>query len=270
MNGIRSAMWSDIIAIRQQRPIILNITNFVAMDLTANALLAMGASPMMAHAAEEIVELTALSSALVVNIGTIDSSWHSSMQLAMDSAAKFKKPCIFDPVGAGATRYRKNITREFLERYEIQCLRGNASEIFACYNDQESTGGIDNTASSDIVVEILKQSLLYENRVTVISGAIDYIFGFKRSARIYNGHKIMTEVTAMGCAATAIIGAFLAVNSDFFAATVHAMTLMGICGELAHAKSFGPGSFRTNFLDNLSAIAEKDLVNTKVDSDEGV
>lgn len=261
MNPSVDTLWQDLICIRETTPLIHNITNYVVMNNTANALLALGASPVMAHALNEVEEMVNLAAALVINIGTLNDDWIAAMEKAMLSAKQLNKPIIFDPVGAGATTYRTCTTKKLLNIATPTVIRGNASEIAAIANQSITTKGVDSTQDSQTVVTVA-QSLanLYQCTV-VISGIADFIVSQERIYQIENGHLLMSKVTGMGCTATALIGAFQAVNSDPTIAATHAMAVMGIAGEIAAEKSTGPGSLQLNFLDALYNLKAEDMAN---------
>jgi hydroxyethylthiazole kinase len=251
-------LWHDIERIRDAAPLVHNITNFVAMNTTANGLLALGASPVMAHAAEEVVDLAAAAAALVVNIGTLSPEWVESMRLAMRSAARAGRPIVFDPVGAGATAYRTESCRRLMEETPPSIVRGNASEVRALAGASSATKGVDSADASETALESAR-SLAGRCPCVVVSGAVDLVVSAGRVTRISNGHPMMPRITGLGCTATALIGAFAAVNPSLPDAAAHAMALMGIAGELAAAKSPGPGTFPVKFLDALYGITEADI-----------
>ncbi|GAB3892393.1 hydroxyethylthiazole kinase [Spirosoma agri] len=248
------AIWTDVEHIRVQAPLIHNITNFVVMNNTANALLALGASPAMVHAPEEVEEFVAISSALVVNIGTLDSTFVAGMKLAMQRAKALGKPVVFDPVGVGATTFRNQVSQELLTLAAPDVIRGNASEIMALAGLNAQTKGVDSLFGSDAAIDAAKRLSSVWSCVVVVSGAVDYIIQGERVAAIANGHPLMAKVTGMGCTATALTGAFAAVNTDYFQAATHAMAVMGIAGELAAEQKSAPGSLQVNFLDALHEL----------------
>jgi hydroxyethylthiazole kinase len=250
------SVWKDVAKIRETAPLVHNITNYVVMNTTANALLALGASPVMAHAEEEVEDMVGIAGALVVNIGTLSGPWVRSMRRAMEKARERGVPIVFDPVGAGATPFRTRVVRELLAAAPPAVIRGNASEINACVSQDAVTKGVDSTVSSDSAV--LSASALGAacGSVVCVSGEVDYIVLGDRVGKIRNGHPMMPKVTGLGCTATALIGAFAAVNPSFFFAAAHAMAVMGIAGELAAEASEGPGSFQTHFLDALYNLTE--------------
>lgn len=252
------SVWQDVEKIRKTAPLVHNITNYVVMNTTANALLALGASPVMAHAEEEAEDMTGIAGALVVNIGTLSGPWVRSMEKAMAGARRRGIPVIFDPVGAGATPYRTRTARGLISAFPPVVVRGNASEINACVSEGALTKGVDSTVSSDSAVRSASALAAVSGAVVCMSGAVDYIVQGDRQAKIRNGHPLMPKVTGLGCTATALIGAFSAVNPSPFFAAAHAMAVMGIAGELAARDASGPGSFQMRFLDALYNLSEAD------------
>lgn len=251
-----SSIWQSVLAIRKKAPVVHSITNYVVMNNTANALLAVGASPVMAHAEEEMEEMVGISSALVINIGTLSEVWVRSMFKAAEAARKKGIPIVLDPVGAGATSYRTQTARDFIRAFPPSIIRGNASEIMALLDPGSKTKGVDSSASSDDAVEIGRQLHGQSGSVVCISGETDYTIGESGVIMTKNGHPMMTRVTGLGCTASALCGAFAAVNPDYCLAAAEAMAVMGIAGELAVARSQGPGSLQVHFIDalyNLSA-----------------
>jgi hydroxyethylthiazole kinase len=245
--------------VRRQGPLVHNITNYVVMNLTANALLAVGASPVMAHAPEEVEDMVNIASALVINIGTLSGPWVKSMLKAALQAEKKGIPIIYDPVGAGATPYRTRTIRELIQAVAPTIVRGNASEIMAIADDKAKTKGVDSAAATDTAMDSARSLNNQHKCVVCVSGKTDYIVGKKILAMIKNGHALMPKVTGLGCTASALCGAFAAVNPDYFAATTAAMAVMGIAGEIAAEKAQGPASFQMHFLDVLFTISSEDI-----------
>lgn len=241
----------DLSLVREKSPLIHNITNYVVMNNTANALLSIGASPVMAHSVDEVAEMAGIASALVLNIGTLDAEWVRAMLIAGKTAQEKKIPVIFDPVGAGATSYRTKMCQQILEECKPSIIRGNASEIMALVNSDVRTKGVDSTNSSDLALDSAKVLAAETGAVVVISGQTDYITDGKTTETVSNGNTLMARVTGMGCTATAIVAAFAAVNRDMLQAATHGMAVMGISGEMAAAQSQGNGSMQVHFLDEL-------------------
>ncbi len=253
-------IWASVCAIRERAPLIHNITNYVVMNNTANALLALGASPVMAHAENEVKEMVNIASALVINIGTLSDSWIRSIFKASTQARKRDIPIVLDPVGAGATTYRTQMARELIEAVPPTIIRGNASEIMAIIGEEGKTRGVDSTAASNQALEAAQALQQACGSVVCISGETDYIVSGAGIVEIMNGHPAMTRVTGLGCTATALCGAFASVNADFMEATAQAMAVMGIAGELGMEKAAGPGTLQVYFLDALYNLSEADIL----------
>jgi hydroxyethylthiazole kinase len=254
-----SRIWTSVAEIRNNSPVIHNITNYVVMNNTANALLSLGASPVMAHAEEEVEDMVKIAGALVINIGTLSPHWIRGMLRAAYEAREQEIPIILDPVGAGATRYRTSTARELLQEVPPAIIRGNASEIMALLDEDIRTKGVDSTAASDSAVDVARQLNRIYGSVVCISGATDYIIDGDDITKIRNGHPLMTRVTGMGCIATALCGAFAAVNHGYAEAAAQAMAVMGIAGEIAAESASGPGSLQVAFNDILYQLSEEDI-----------
>lgn len=250
---------ADLQALRDKTPLVHNITNFVVMNNTANALLAIGASPVMAHAVEEVADMVAIASALVINIGTLNSQWVDGMIKAGMAATEKGIPVVLDPVGLGATPYRNEVTAKIIKKCKPTLIRGNASEIMALAKENVTTKGVDSTVSSNAALEAAKSLANETKAVVVISGTEDFITDGNQVISIKNGSLLMPKVTGMGCTATAILGAFAAVNKNTLFAAAHGMAVMGICGEIATKKSDGPGSLQMHFIDTLYNLTAKDI-----------
>ncbi len=256
---IADDIWADVESIRAQAPLVHNITNYVVMNTTANALLAIGASPVMAHAKEEVEEMTGLAAALVINIGTLSAHWIESMEKAMWAAAGRGIPVAFDPVGAGATRLRTETVHRLMAETPSAVIRGNASEIKALCGEEACTKGVDSTHQSEESIEQARSLSARYGSVVCVSGAVDLVVQGNAIIRIANGHPLMPRVTGLGCTATALAGAFAAVNRSALKATAHAMAVMGIAGEIAAEGAQGPGSFQVRFIDALYGLKESDI-----------
>ena len=258
-------LWRDVMRIRSEAPLIHNITNYVVMNSTANALLALGASPVMAHALEEMDEMVDLASALVINIGTLSPRWVSAMLKAGLRAKAKGAPVVFDPVGSGATSFRTATAMQILNEVKPDIVRGNASEILSLISSEKGTKGVDSTHQAEEIVDKARSLAVRCQCVVSISGATDVIISAGRTIRVFNGHSLMPRVTGLGCSATAITAAFAAVNREPLEAAVHGMALMGIVGELAGERSPGPGSFQVQFLDALHSVEEQDMHRLRVE-----
>lgn len=247
--------------VREKSPLVHNITNYVVMNTTANALLSIGASPVMAHAINEVEDMVGIASSLVINMGTLSEKWVEAMIVAGKKAKEIAIPFVFDPVGVGATAYRTKVAQQIIDECKPSVIRGNASEIMALYNSELKTKGVDSTILSCDALDSAKILAKSTNSIVVISGETDYITDGECVESIGNGNSIMTKVTGMGCTATAIVGAFTGVEENLFTAVLSATAIMGIAGEIAAEKSAGPGSMQVNFIDTLYRLNEKEISN---------
>lgn len=252
-------VWSDIQAIKKSSPLVHNITNYVAMESTANGLLAIGASPIMAHALEEVDDIVKIASSLVLNIGTLSPSWIQGMIKALKAANAKGIPVTLDPVGAGATSYRTETAYSILNQGTVKVIRGNASEIVSLSGSQTLTKGVDSLLNATDCQNQAKILASRNSSIVWMSGQTDVITDGQSSVFVHNGHPLMSKVTGMGCMATAITGAFLAINQNTLLGCTHAAILMGIAGEIAAEKCKGPGSFNTEFLDTLYSLSLNEI-----------
>ncbi|MFA0513895.1 hydroxyethylthiazole kinase [Vibrio breoganii] len=234
--------------LRDSKPLVVNVTNYVVMNNTANALLAIGASPIMAHSAQEMAEMMRFAGCLVINIGTLDSVWIPRMLFAVEQANINGKTVILDPVGCGASTLRTEVSRQIAEQADKLIIRGNASEIIALAGEQAQSKGVDALDSSDSAVNAAKFCVEQYGANVVISGASDYVVTAEATYKLDNGHEMMPYVTGMGCSHTAITGAFAAVGE---VTGLAATAILGVAGEIAAEKSAGPGSLQMNLLDTL-------------------
>jgi len=259
MSDSSQHVWDAILQIRSHAPLVHNITNYVVMNTTANALLAIGASPVMAHAEQEVEDMVSIASALVINIGTLNEEWTKSMFMAARQASQKSIPVVLDPVGAGATPYRTRTARQLLEAVSPSIIRANASETMALVDEETLTKGVDSTASSDHALAAARILSDQFGSVVCVSGEKDYIVAGSRMIVVGNGHPMMTRVTGLGCTASALCGAFAAVGSDLADSTSYTMAVMGIAGEIAAARAAGPGSMQIHFLDALYGLSFEDI-----------
>lgn len=253
--------WGALERLRATAPLVHCITNYVAMDVAANALLAIGASPAMVHAAEEVEEFVAISSALTVNIGTLSPPWVAAMERAADRAAALGIPWVLDPVGAGATAYRTAVARDLASRRPA-VVRGNASEILSLAGEVGDTRGVDSTRGTDEARPAAESLARALGCVVAVTGAVDYATDGRRTLAVGHGHPLMARVTALGCALTGVTGAFLAVEADPLHAATYALACFGVAGEAAARGADGPGTLRVRLLDalhNLDTLRDRAL-----------
>jgi hydroxyethylthiazole kinase len=245
--------------VRRRRPLIHHITNFVVMNTTANVTLAVGASPIMAHAHEEVEAMSSFSDALNLNIGTLTPRWVESMVMAGRVAGERGIPIILDPVGAGATTLRSEATARILEDIPVTAVRGNASEIMSLFGDKEEVKikGVDSLETVDAVRDGAHRLAGRLKKVIAVTGEIDFVTNGEKALEVHNGHPMFGRVTGTGCAATAVISCFAAVDDDPLVATAAALAYYGLAGEEAARLSQGPGSFQVALYDALYNLPEK-------------
>jgi hydroxyethylthiazole kinase len=259
MTTLNEKAAENLVAIRENKPLIHNITNYVVMNYTANALLSMGASPVMAHAPNEVEDMVAFAGALVLNIGTLTDDWISSMIKAGKKASELGTPIILDPVGSGATPLRTNSAKSIISQTKTWVIRGNASEILSLRDENSKTKGVDSIHSVEEAAEAAR-NLAEELQTTLaITGPVDLITDGTKVLRVSNGHPLMAYVTGTGCTATATIGAFLAVDSDPLSATATALAFFGLAGEIAAETASAPGTFMIRLLDALYNVTPEQL-----------
>lgn len=249
-------------ALRARAPLIHNITNLVVTNSTANALLAIGASPAMVEGTDEVAEFAAIADALVINLGTMSSPRAAAARLAAASAVAAGKPWVLDPVAVGAISYRTALARDLLA-LRPTIIRGNASEIMALAGMGGAGKGVDSRAAAEAAIAAA-QALARQTGATVaVSGAVDHIVTTTHHAQVLNGHPMMPRVTGLGCTATAICAACIAVEPDPLLAATHGMALIGIAGEMAAERARGPGSLQVQILDALYLL-DADVLEDKV------
>jgi len=254
-----ASIFKDVEKIRKNAPLVHNITNYVVMNTTANALLALGASPVMAHALPEVEEMAGIAGALVINIGTLSDAWIEAMFKAAKKAEIRQIPIVLDPVGVGATQYRTRTARHLIETSAPSIIRGNGSEIMALCQQGRKTKGVDSTNASDQAIDSAKALALEFGCVVCVTGETDYIVSQQDIIQVKNGYAMMPRVTGLGCTATALCGAFAAINPDYSRAAAHAMAVMGIAGEMAGENAKGPGTLQVNFIDSLYQMSEANI-----------
>lgn len=254
-----SRLWKDIQAIKASKPLVLSITNYVVTNNTANALLAIGASPIMSFAKEEVKELVDICDALVINMGTLNIEDIEVMSTAWFAANKKEIPVVFDPVGMGASSLRTNTALSFLSRHQPTIIRGNASEIMTLSGKFGESRGVDSTQSSESAVHGAKALSQVYGGIVCASGEDDIVSDGKAVYRVSGGHEMMPLVTGLGCTATAICAAFAAVNESPLAATINGMAAMSIAGAMAAEKSAGPGSLQLNLYDAFYSMTKEDV-----------
>ncbi|KAJ0966571.1 hypothetical protein J5N97_023488 [Dioscorea zingiberensis] len=251
--------WEFLSLVRARSPLVQCITNFVSMDLVANTLLAAGASPAMVHSIHEIEGFTPRCDALYVNVGTLSESWLPSMRAAASAAVGAGRPWVLDPVAVSASDFRMDACLG-LVALRPTVIRGNPSEILALssacrFSDSR---GVDSSHESMDAVGAAMSLAEASGATVAVSGAIDYVTDGKQVVGTHNGVAMMQKITATGCAVTALIAAFVAVDpSNTFEATLCALSIFGLAGELGMDLARGPASLRTNMIDSLYGLDEQ-------------
>lgn len=243
----------DLAAIRSNKPLVHSITNYVVMNETANAILCLGALPVMAHAIEEVAEMATMAGALVLNIGTLTPDLIDSMVLAGRAANAAGVPVVLDPVGAGATRLRTEACNRLLAEVDVAVVRGNAGEIAILSGGDGDVRGVESIGTYDVPHQA---AVLAERArcVVAVTGAVDHITDGHRALSVLNGHPLMATITGSGCMSTTMIASFAAVQPDALLASAEALAVFGIAGEHAAEKALGPGSFHVGLYDALAAL----------------
>jgi hydroxyethylthiazole kinase len=250
-----------LLKMRKENPLVHNITNVVVTNFTANGLLAIGASPVMAYAKEEVADMARIAGALVLNIGTLTKEEIEAMMIAGKAASEQGVPIIFDPVGAGATSYRTETSRAIVNELNIAILRGNAAEIANVIGVDWTIKGVDAGEGTGNVVELAQTASKKLKTVVVITGKDDVVTDGITTYVIHNGHPILTKVTGTGCLLSSVIGAFAAVEKDVLLASASALVTYGVTAELT-VKQIGeksPGSFQIEFLNKLAHVSSDDI-----------
>jgi hydroxyethylthiazole kinase len=246
---------ADLHALRERRPLVHQITNYVVMNETANATLALGALPVMAHAPEEVEEMVALAGALVLNIGTLSAHWVDAMLAAGKAANAAGIPVVLDPVGAGATRYRTETAKRILDEVDVAVLRGNAGEVATLVGVQAEVRGVESIGGGGEAGELALAAGKALGVVASVTGAVDHVSDGDRLLAVSNGHPLLASITGTGCMSTALTGCFLAVAADRpLEAAAEALVAFGVAGEDAARDAAGPGSFHVNLYDALAAL----------------
>lgn len=251
MNNIKD-LSLDLESVHKNNPLIHCITNYVAMNFTANSLLAIGASPLMSFCSEEMEEIVSKCDALCINIGCLDTQQTEAMKVAVEATLKYNKPWVLDPVGVGISNIRTKICNSLIDIKAPAVIRGNYSEIAFLTGAQKDIRSLENKFGNDKEMrEITSQLALRIGSVVVASGATDYISDGKDVDEIILGHPMMAKVTAMGCVSSAIISAFVAIDDNHFSAAHNTMTLVGDIGAKVAKTCSGNGTFVSQFIDNL-------------------
>jgi hydroxyethylthiazole kinase len=241
--------------LRERKPLVHQITNYVVMNETANATLALGALPVMAHAREEVEEMVRLAGALVINIGTLSPHWVEAMLIAGKGANANGVPVVLDPVGAGATTYRTETAKRILADVEVAVLRGNQGEVATLVGVAAEVRGVESIGAGGEPADLARAAGKNLGLIASVTGAVDHVSDGKRVLAVANGHALLATVSGTGCMSTAITGCFLAAKRDEpLEAAAEALAAFGVAGEDAAYSAKGPGSFHVNLYDALAAL----------------
>jgi len=249
---------SDLAAIRERKPLVHQITNYVVMNETANATLAIGALPVMAHAPQEVEEMASAASALVLNIGTLSDEWIEAMIAAGLAANAAGVPVVLDPVGAGATEYRTDTCRRLLDVLELAVVRGNSAEVATLAGRPAEIRGVEAIGANG-GPDLAREAARSLGCVVAVTGPVDHVSDGETVNSVANGHELMATVTGTGCMSTAITGCFLGVQPHALTAATGALVAFGVAGEDAAESAKGPGSFHVALYDALYALDPETL-----------
>jgi hydroxyethylthiazole kinase len=247
-------------ALRERKPLVHQITNYVVMNETANATLALGALPVMAHARQEVEEMVGLASALVINIGTLSEHWVEAMLLAGRAAGVREIPVVLDPVGAGATTYRTETAERILDEVGVTVLRGNPGEVATLVGAEAEVRGVESIASGLEPAELAREAARRLGVVASVTGAVDHVSDGERVLAVANGHPLLAAVSGTGCISSALTGCFVAAKPGVpLEAAAEALAALGVAAEDAAAGAEGPGTFHARLYDALAALNPETL-----------
>jgi hydroxyethylthiazole kinase len=246
--------------VRERRPLIHQITNYVVMNETANVTLAIGALPVMAHAVEEVEEMASVAGALVLNIGTLSSHWIDAMLLAGKAANRAGAPVVLDPVGVGATTLRTETARRILSEVDVAVVRGNAAEVASLAGIDAEIRGVEAINVEAGAATVARAAAGGLGVVASVTGPVDHVSDGERTLAIANGHPLLATITGSGCMASTVTGCFAAVREeDPLAGAAYALAAFGVAAEDAARDAQGPGTFHARLYDALYALTEESL-----------
>lgn len=254
MSNLPEAVFQVLEKVRATTPLVHHITNMVVMNDTANITLHIGASPVMAHAKEEVAEMVGLAQALVLNIGTLTPQLVDAMVIAGRKANELSVPVIFDPVGVGATSLRTQSAKRILDEVEVAVIRGNSAELSILAGHDAVVRGVDAVGTAAPASDVAQAVAVKFGAIAAVTGQRDYVSDGSTVIEISNGHPLMAALTGTGCMATSVVAGFVAVEENHLLATAAALTCYGVAGEIAAEKSAGPGSFKTALFDVMYGL----------------
>jgi len=254
-------IYGSLKKVREQKPVVHHLTNWVTIYDCANIVKVFGASPVMAHAPEEVADMAKIASALVLNIGTLTTEFIDAMKIAAKSANKKGIPVVLDVCGAGATKLRDDKCFELLGQVKVDIIKGNSSEVARISGIEVQTKGVDAAEVTANLKEVAKKLAGARDCAVVITGKEDIVSNGKVSYIVKNGHPMMTNIVGTGCMAASVIGAFAAVEKDLVKAAVAGLVCYEISAEIAAKKSRGPGSFKEKLFDAAYHLDETTIGN---------
>lgn len=248
--------------VREQSPLVHNMTNVVVTNFVANGLLALGASPVMAYAKEEVAEMVSIANSLVLNIGTLREPEVEAMIIAGQAANEKGVPVVLDPVGAGATPYRTNTVKRLLSEVNISLLRGNAAEVANVIGEEWQTRGVDSGTGEGNITDLARMAAQKLHMTVVVTGKDDVVSNGEESIIISNGHPLLTKVTGTGCLFSSVVGAFASVETNYLLAAAGASAFYGAVAERAILATGDQhvGTFQMKFLNQLMLTSSSDVV----------
>ncbi|MBI0582855.1 MAG: hydroxyethylthiazole kinase [Methanomassiliicoccus sp.] len=252
--------------LREMRPLVHHITNYVTVNDCANITMFIGAAPVMAEAKEEVADMVSMAGALVLNIGTLRREQVDSMLIAGHRANELGVPVIMDPVGAGATRYRTEVAAKLMQELEIAIIKGNAGEIGTLAGTGGTVRGVESGGMSGDPVQVCRSLAAASGSVVVMSGPADIVTDGRRTVLVDNGHEMMGRISGTGCMASSLVGAFAAVSEDRVSTSAAALVAFGIAGERAAAVPRAPYAFKAALLDEVAALTPADLAEARTRS----
>lgn len=240
--------------VRNEKPVVHHMTNWVTIYDCANIVKVFGASPVMAHAKEEVADMAGIASALVLNIGTLTPDFVEAMKLAAGSANRKGIPVVLDVCGAGATRLRDDACFEIIDDVRVDVIKGNASEIARIAGERVQTKGVDAAAVDKNMQELTSGLARKRNCTVVVTGVEDIVANGERIVRVLNGHPMMADIVGTGCMAASVIGTFAAVEKDLVSASVAGLVCYEIAAEMAAKEAKGPGTFKEKLYDAVYGL----------------
>jgi len=265
LGGLRKEIARLVGEVRESKPLVHHITNWVVTNFTANGTLAMGALPVMAHAAEEVADMAKLASALVLNIGTLTPSLIEAMLVAGKSANEKGIPVILDPVGAGATKLRTESALRLLDQVQVAVVRGNAGELAALCGVESEVRGVESISAGVGPAELARKAAGLFGVVAAVTGAVDWISDGRSLISVANGHPMLSTVTGTGCLSTTAVAVYCSRTKDYLLGAAAGLTVLGLAAEIAAPAADGPGTFQAHLLDALYHMdAEKIKTGAKV------